>query len=140
MRRLCGNSGDFATTLLKQMTLKASMVGHINVRKLQDSDHQKKADKDEFQLIRMRLAPFEKFDPKEVASKLENLEVDGKHHLHLIDQLAEQVRKVEGYAAHRADVTKARAEVPNFVRPMSEGIAPSPGIGAAQEGINREMC
>merc|ERR1712023_479135 len=82
-----------------------------DVKKLQESDHNKKVDKEELQLIRMRLAPFERFDPKSVATKLENLEVDGKHYTHLIDQLAEQVRKIEGYAAHRADVTKFRAEV-----------------------------
>jgi len=81
-----------------------------DVKKSQESDSHKKADKEEVALLRMRIAPFEHFDPKPLAVKLENFEVDGKHYLHLIDQLAEQVRNVEGYAAHRADVTKVRAE------------------------------
>jgi len=80
-------------------------------KKSLDLEEKKKVDKEEFQLIAMRLSVFEKFDPKQVATQIENLEVDGKHYMHLIGQLGEQIRKVEGYAAHRADVTKVRAEV-----------------------------
>jgi len=84
------------------------------VKKAQENFNDRKADKEDLALIKMHITPFIKFDPKQVAVKLENLEVDGKHHLHLIDQLAEQVRKVEGFAAHRADVTKVRTEISSF--------------------------
>eukprot|EP00427_Karlodinium_veneficum_P054746 CAMPEP_0169416524 /NCGR_PEP_ID=MMETSP1017-20121227/63170_1 /TAXON_ID=342587 /ORGANISM="Karlodinium micrum, Strain CCMP2283" /LENGTH=1481 /DNA_ID=CAMNT_0009524481 /DNA_START=87 /DNA_END=4531 /DNA_ORIENTATION=+ len=83
----------------------------IEVKSKQEADRLAKADKEEMQLLKMRLQVFEKFDPKQIAAQVENLEVDGKHFLHLIDQLAEQCRKIESYAAHRQDMTKCKAEV-----------------------------
>lgn len=110
-----------------------------DVRKLQDSDHQKKVDKDEFQLVKMRLAPFERFDPKQVAAQLETVEVEGKHCLHLMDQVNEQVRKIEGYSAHRTDVTKARADVTAVRSELHKIQAEQKEISSSIFHSNRQM-
>merc|ERR1719240_793115 len=82
-----------------------------DMKKCQEANNQKKADKEELQLITMRLASFEKFDPKKVQSQVDCLDTDGKHAMQLLGQVSDQIRKVEGYAVQRADLTKVRGEL-----------------------------
>jgi hypothetical protein len=97
-----GTLEDRVERLVKDMT---------DVKKNLDSHQQKKLDKVEFQLIQMRLQVLDKFDPAELSQKLASLEVTGKHHLHLIDGLADQCRKAEASAASKVEFIKARSEL-----------------------------
>lgn len=81
------------------------------LKKLQDSDHETKVDKNEFQLIALRVAVLDKFDPRQVTLQMEHLQTAFKHTDALTSQVKEQVRKVEATAAQRSDLAKIRQDV-----------------------------
>jgi len=82
-----------------------------DMRKRLDEDSKKKVDKEDFELIAMRITRFEKVDPPKMESRIGDLEREGKHCMTLMERLAEQLRRNEGMAAHKSDVSKVRTEV-----------------------------
>jgi len=110
-----------------------------DIKKSHDIDNQRKVDKDDFQLIAMRLAVFDKFDPKQFSIKLENIEMEGKHSNNLIDQISQQIRKVEGIAAHRADLTKTRSEAATLKSELREVKGEVKEASSAVHSSNRQI-
>lgn len=82
-----------------------------DLKRVQQTQQQRKVDREEVQLLSMRLSVFEKFDPKQFATQLETLTGDLQHAASRLDQQEEQIRRLDGTSAHRADLTKVRAEL-----------------------------
>ena len=63
------------------------------LKRSQESDHARKVDREEHQLVAMRLAAFEKFEPNQVTSQIEVLENMSKTHQHALDLMNTQLRQ-----------------------------------------------
>jgi len=82
-----------------------------DLKRSQESDHARKVDREEHQLVAMRLAAFEKFEPNQVTSQIEVLENMSKTHQHALDLMNTQLRQAAQAAAPKADLFRLKGEV-----------------------------
>jgi len=88
------------------------LVGDCSgMKKALENQSHGKAEKEEVQVIAIRLAAIEKTDVKAMLTRLETMECDSKYSTELLDQLGANVRRVEGMCAARADLLKLRSDV-----------------------------
>lgn len=87
------------------------LVGDLReLKKSQEKDRSDKVDRDELQLLAMRVAVFDRLDLKQLDTKLEQLEGSGKYSSQLLEQLSEQLQRLEANAVHRNDLAKVKNE------------------------------
>lgn len=81
------------------------------VKRIMDNDHVIKADKDEVQLLAMRISTLEAFDVKELKIRVETIEGHKNYVEELLDKTNDRLRKLESTCALRADVAKVKTEL-----------------------------
>jgi len=90
------------------------------LRKGQEADHSKMAEKADIEAITLRLVAFEKMDPKALFNRTEVLESDYKYAREMLDRTTEHVRRVESSCAMKIDVGKVKAEIDGTKKQLSK--------------------
>mmetsp|Transcript_41329 Transcript_41329/g.133191 ORF Transcript_41329/g.133191 Transcript_41329/m.133191 type:complete len:1226 (+) Transcript_41329:460-4137(+) len=70
-----------------------------------------KVDREEFNLVALRISSLNGFDHLHLMSLIESLQGDQKLHEQMFGEFEQKIRSVEASAAQRADLTKVRGEV-----------------------------
>eukprot|EP00929_Paragymnodinium_shiwhaense_P093058 TRINITY_DN53117_c0_g1_i1.p1 TRINITY_DN53117_c0_g1~~TRINITY_DN53117_c0_g1_i1.p1 ORF type:complete len:1853 (-),score=474.56 TRINITY_DN53117_c0_g1_i1:312-5870(-) len=83
------------------------------LKKNMEIDHQRKVDKEEFQLTLMKFSKLEKFDPGEWLQRIEGNEHSNKATTQVLSNMSDAIRRLEGVAAPRQDLAKLRSELAN---------------------------
>eukprot|EP00928_Gymnodinium_smaydae_P034776 TRINITY_DN2457_c0_g1_i1.p1 TRINITY_DN2457_c0_g1~~TRINITY_DN2457_c0_g1_i1.p1 ORF type:complete len:1544 (-),score=363.19 TRINITY_DN2457_c0_g1_i1:108-4712(-) len=66
---------------------------------------------DQLELLTMRVAKFDRFDPAAVDARFDKGERESKHFVQLLDHITELVRKIEGTSAQKSEVARLRTEL-----------------------------
>eukprot|EP00933_Yihiella_yeosuensis_P015683 TRINITY_DN13606_c0_g1_i1.p1 TRINITY_DN13606_c0_g1~~TRINITY_DN13606_c0_g1_i1.p1 ORF type:complete len:1529 (+),score=360.51 TRINITY_DN13606_c0_g1_i1:44-4630(+) len=84
------------------------------IQKVQDLDHVSKAEKEDVNLLHLRVTALEAFDTAEFKLRMETCEGNSNYTLQILENSTERLRKLESICAVRADTQKIKAEVADF--------------------------
>jgi len=80
----------------------------FNLKRAQDNDHVRKADKEEVQQLLARLTFFEKLNIPDLKIRIESLEGDTKFTAQNVSDMSEKLYKVESVAVPRSELVKVQ--------------------------------
>lgn len=117
-RRIQKALGGQMTALDDKLERMANEVRDL--RKAQENDHYRKADREDISGLQLRLSTLEKFDVNDFEVRIQIGEAKVIYLQETLDHLSNQVRKVEGASAQKADAVKAKEELESLRKDLEK--------------------